>query len=152
MYTFRETTQPFLYLPPFSTGSTLVKNLLLFEQILCFRSRPPFSKVILSLSRKPNKAQFFKTNYVVCQCFVKISFKNLKYSNIFLLKKCKKLLHCSSFSHFFNKNISVFGYKIVKHLMTLLSYQCSEQLGPGDHESCSPLKRWGKNMEAYPTS
>ena len=36
----------------------------------------------------------------------------------FLLKKCEKLLHCKSFSHFFNKNISVFGYKIVKHLVS----------------------------------
>ena len=34
----------------------------------------------------------------------------------FLLKKCEKLLQCKSFSHFFNKNISVFGYKVVKHL------------------------------------
>ena len=33
-----------------------------------------------------------------------------------LLKKCEKLLHCKSFSHFFNKNISVFGYKVIKHL------------------------------------
>ena len=34
----------------------------------------------------------------------------------FLLKNCEKLLHCKSFSHFFNKNITVFGYKVVKHL------------------------------------
>ena len=36
----------------------------------------------------------------------------------FLLKKCEKLLQCKSFSHFFNKkkNISVFGYKVIKHL------------------------------------
>ena len=34
----------------------------------------------------------------------------------FLLKKCEKLLQCKSFSHFFNKNFSVFGYKVVKHL------------------------------------
>ena len=34
----------------------------------------------------------------------------------FLLKKCEKLLQCNSFSHFFNKNISVFGYRIIKHL------------------------------------
>ena len=27
----------------------------------------------------------------------------------FLVKKCEKLLHCKSFSHFFNKNICVFG-------------------------------------------
>ena len=35
----------------------------------------------------------------------------------FLLKKCVKLLQCKSFSHFFNKNISVFGYEVVKHLV-----------------------------------
>ena len=36
---------------------------------------------------------------------------------------CEKLLQCKSFSHFFNnslifstKNISVFGYKVVKYL------------------------------------
>ena len=34
----------------------------------------------------------------------------------FLLKKCEKPLQCKSFSHFFNKNISVFVYKDVKHL------------------------------------
>ena len=34
----------------------------------------------------------------------------------FLLKKCEKLLHCKSFSHFFKKNIIVFCYKVVKHL------------------------------------
>ena len=34
----------------------------------------------------------------------------------FLLKKCEKLLQCKSFSHFVNKNISVFGYKVIKHL------------------------------------
>ena len=34
----------------------------------------------------------------------------------FLLKKCKKLLQCKSFSHFFSKNISVFGDKVIKHL------------------------------------
>ena len=34
----------------------------------------------------------------------------------FLLKNCEKLLHCKSFCHFFNKNIIVFGNKVVKHL------------------------------------
>ena len=34
----------------------------------------------------------------------------------FLLKKCEKLLQCKSFLHFFNKNISVFVYKVIKHL------------------------------------
>ena len=37
-------------------------------------------------------------------------------SRYFLLKKCVKLLHCKSFSRLFNKKISVFGYKVVKHL------------------------------------
>ena len=41
---------------------------------------------------------------------------NISNMPIFLLKKCVKLLHCKSFSHFFNKNFSVFGYKVVKHL------------------------------------
>ena len=34
----------------------------------------------------------------------------------FLLRKYENLLHCKSFSHFFNKNIRVFGYEVVKHL------------------------------------
>ena len=34
----------------------------------------------------------------------------------FLSKKFVKLLQCKSFSHFFNKNFSVFGYKVVKQL------------------------------------
>ena len=34
----------------------------------------------------------------------------------FLLKKCEKLLQCKSFPHIFNENMSVFGYKVVKHL------------------------------------
>ena len=34
----------------------------------------------------------------------------------FLLKKCETLLQCKSISHFINKNISVFGYEIIKHL------------------------------------
>ena len=36
----------------------------------------------------------------------------------FLLKKCEKLLHCSAKASliFSTKNISVFGYKVVKHL------------------------------------
>ena len=34
----------------------------------------------------------------------------------FLSKKIEKLLQCKSFSNFFNKKFSVFGYKVVKHL------------------------------------
>ena len=34
----------------------------------------------------------------------------------FLLKICEKLLQCKTFSHFFNKKFSVFGYKVIKHI------------------------------------
>ena len=34
----------------------------------------------------------------------------------FLFRKCEKLLQCKSFSHFFSKNISEFGYRVIKHL------------------------------------
>ena len=37
------------------------------------------------------------------------------FATIFCWKKCEKLLQCKSFSHFFNKNISAFRYKIVIH-------------------------------------
>ena len=33
----------------------------------------------------------------------------------FLLEKCGKLLHCKASLIFSTKNISVFGYKVVKH-------------------------------------
>ena len=36
--------------------------------------------------------------------------------HFFCWKKCEKLLQCKSFSHFFNKNTNVFGYKVVIHL------------------------------------
>ena len=61
-------------------------------------------------------ARLFKTNDVVSQRFVKISNVNISNMLLFLLKKCEKLLQCKSFSHFFDKNIIVFGYKVVKHL------------------------------------
>ena len=40
----------------------------------------------------------------------------LKYADIFCWKKSEKLLQCKIFSHFLTKNISVFGYEVVKHL------------------------------------
>ena len=49
---------------------------------------------------------------------VTLNFKKLisQICQYFLLKKCEKFLHCNSFSHFFNNNFSVFGYKVVKYL------------------------------------
>ena len=58
-------------------------------------------------------AQLFKTNDVISYRFFKINISSMP---IFLSKNCVKLLHCKSFFHFFNKNISVFDYKVVKHL------------------------------------
>ena len=55
--------------------------------------------------------------------FVEIHLVSLKFQTLiseiiqyFMLKKCVKLLQCKSISHFFNKNISGFGYKVIKHL------------------------------------
>ena len=49
---------------------------------------------------------------------VSLTFQTLISENrqYFLLKKYEKLFQCKSFSHFFNKNISVVDYKVVKHL------------------------------------
>ena len=56
-------------------------------------------------------ARLFKINDVVSG---EVNFSNMP---ILLLKKCVKLLHCKSLSHFFSTKIfSVFGYKVVKHL------------------------------------
>ena len=62
------------------------------------------------------RVRLFKTNDVVSERDVKISNVISQICQYFLLKKCEKLLQCKSFSHFFNKNFSVFGYKVVKHL------------------------------------
>ena len=61
---------------------------------------PGCSKLTMSLVNVSLKFQTLISN--ICQYF--------------LLKNCEKLLQCKSFSHFFNKNICGFGYKVVKHL------------------------------------
>ena len=73
-----------------------------FLDFLSYRPGPGCSKLTISLDN------------------VSLKFQTLIYQirQYFLLKKCEKLLHCKSFSHFFNKNISVFGYIVVKHLMS----------------------------------
>ena len=73
----------------------------LFERkLVLFSSGPGCSKLTTSLVN------------------VSLKFQTLisEIRHYFLLKKCDKLLHCKSFSCFFSKNISVFGYKVVKHL------------------------------------
>ena len=61
---------------------------------------PGFSKLTMSLVKVSLKFQTLISE--ICQYF--------------LLKKCEKLLHCKSFSHFSTKKFSVFDYKAVKHL------------------------------------
>ena len=77
------------------------------EHTLCIRattlaskSGPGCSKLTISLVNVSLKFQTLISQ--ICQYF--------------LLKKCVKLLQCKSVSYFFNKNFSVFGYKVVQHL------------------------------------
>ena len=37
---------------------------------------------------------------------------------VFLLKDCEELLHCKSYSHFIDKNVSVFAFSALEILMT----------------------------------
>ena len=63
----------------------------------------------------------------------------------FLLKKCE---NCKSFSHFFIKNISVFGYKIVKHLA---SWPLNELIKLTMLWTTVPWKSKGWSIHQHPT-
>ena len=78
----------------------LKESNLKLNQKISYISGPGCSKLTTSLVNETLKFQTLISQ--ICQYF--------------LLKKCEKLLQCKSFSHFFNKNISVFGYKVVRHL------------------------------------
>ena len=71
-----------------------------FHTIFQYRTGPSCSKLRMSLVNVSFKFQTLISDL----------------RQYFLLNKCEKLLQCKSFSHFFNKNISVFAYKVVKHL------------------------------------
>ena len=77
---------------------------LLFSNTFKQTSGPGCSKLMTSLVNETLKFQTLIHVSQICQYF--------------LMKKYEKLLQCKSFSHFFNKNISVFDYKVVKHLMS----------------------------------
>ena len=73
-------------------------------------------------------ASLLKTNDVVSLLVnVSLKFQTLisQICQYFLSKKIEKLLHCKSFSHFFNKIISVFCYKVVKERVDLLTSSLS---------------------------
>ena len=72
----------------------------IFKTVVCCSPGPGCSKLTTSLVNVSLKFQTLISK--ICQYF--------------LLKKCEKLLHCKSFSHFSTKNISVFGYEVVIHL------------------------------------
>ena len=83
----------------------LVQHLTKIVQTQLLISGPSCSKLTTSLVNISLKFQTLISE--VCQYF--------------LLKKCEKLLQCKSFSHFSTKNVSVFGYKVVKTLNELTS-------------------------------
>ena len=62
------------------------------------------------------KLLLFKITMSLVYVLLKFQMSISQIHQYFLLKKCGKLLNCKSFSHLFIKNISVFGYKVVKHL------------------------------------
>ena len=61
---------------------------------------------VLLFFKKKNRALLFKTDNVISIRDIKLSNINISNMQIFLLKKCEKLLHCKSFSHFFQQKIS----------------------------------------------
>ena len=67
---------------------------------------------------KKNRARLFKTNDIVN---VLLKFQTLisEICQYFLLKKCEKLCSAKASLIFLTKNISVYGYKVVKHLVSL---------------------------------
>ena len=80
------------------------KNKLMETMVLINTSRPGYSKLTTSLVNVSLKFQTLISH---------------KYQ-YFLLKKCEKLLHCMQklLSIFSAKNISMFCYKVVKHLIS----------------------------------
>ena len=77
----------------------------------------------------------------------------------FLLKKCEKLLHCKSSSHFSTKTISLFGYKVLKHLTSwplneLVKLTMLWTTGPwctvsGSHCKLSPQSAKKRDIKMY---
>ena len=84
------------------------------------------SEVYLAIILSPERKMHSTLLYIWAWLFqlttslvnVSLKFQTLIYfiCQYFLLKKCEKLLQCKSFALFSTKNISVFGYKVVKHL------------------------------------
>ena len=85
---------PHSYVEEFRVMCKEKKTILTYMMVQFLSPGPGCSKLTTSLVNVSSK--FHKSKTEICQYL--------------LLKKCEKLLQCKSFSHFFNKNISVFGY------------------------------------------
>ena len=75
-----------------------INRSIIWQKIIAWQPGPGCSKLMTSLVNETLKFQTLV--FQICQYF--------------LSKKCEKAF--ARFSHFFNKNISIFGYKAVKHL------------------------------------
>ena len=63
------------------------------------------------------RAWLFKTNDIVSKRVVKISNLNISNKPIFFVEKmCEAFANAKASLIFSTKNISVFGYKVIKHL------------------------------------
>ena len=80
-----------------------------------FSGKSSKTKVLVAL-KKISGPGFSKLTTPLVNVLLKFQMLISQIHQYFLLKKCEKLLQCKSFSHFCNKNFSVFGYKVIKHL------------------------------------
>ena len=95
-----------------------------FAFFLASSSEKPQSLDVNTASPKASdfchsRAWLFKTNNVISKCFVKISDVNIWNLPIFFVEKNVRSFCSAKVSLIFStKNISVFGYKVIKHLMS----------------------------------
>ena len=104
-----EAVQLFSFLPPFSGGvHYLRKELAPLVANSFFKDWIPFGRH--ASSNEANRARLLKLTTSLVEGSLKFKMLLSQICQYFLMKKFEKLLQCKSFSHFFNKNISVFGY------------------------------------------
>ena len=73
----------------------------------------------VELEKSPGPGFCLKLTTLLVNIALKFQMLLSEIRQYFFMKKCKEPLHCKSFSYFFStKNIRVFGYKVVKHLMS----------------------------------
>ena len=92
-------------------GCVLFSDLDIKPFVLCQRGPKHFVAMHRVIMSEKYRGQLFKTTLLVK---VLLKFQTLisQKCQYFLLKICEKLLHCKSFSHFFQQKISV--YLVIK--------------------------------------